>query len=567
MTEGVNYPLGKIDEYAALLEQYTDNPDDIEAFGNLVGFLDEYIFSAAGYRYEEEHQMAYFDSKLPLAKRLIDFLMDQDERLTPLLFPEIAQCFFVLGDWELAARTYETALLAQRTLLEVKDPIDRTMMETDALLRLVHNLCLIYHLQGQDTASRLLKAEYRAYFNEEAELVSDVIANHPDLPKEKMIADFTELDADAPQTIYLSDWLLADDFGGLLKARIDDWQGSGVPYLTADMAREPSRVMIGEDQHWVYLTEYDYQDLTGSLICVFEHPNFGEKVESTEVAKDEKATEPVPTKKDLSTLLAELNDLVGLAAVKADVNSLINFQKARRLREQRGLAQPPMSMHLVFTGNPGTGKTTVARLLAQIYHQMGILSKGRLVEVDRASLVGGYVGQTAIKTKEVIESALGGILFIDEAYTLANGGANDYGQEAIDTLLKAMEDHREDLIVIVAGYPDQMARFLNSNPGLKSRFNKYLTFEDYQPAELVAMLEQRCTQYGVQLDPAALTYVQDYFATVCAQKPVNFANGRAVRNFLEDALTAQANRLAASDDFEAGLTILTRADVELAQLE
>lgn len=148
-----------------------------------------------------------------------------------------------------------------------------------------------------------------------------------------MIADFTELDADAPQTIYLSDWLLADDFGGLLKARIDDWQGSGVPYLTADMAREPSRVMIGEDQHWVYLTEYDYQDLTGSLICVFEHPNFGEKVESTEVAKDEKATEPVPTKKDLSTLLAELNDLVGLAAVKADVNSLINFQKARRLRE------------------------------------------------------------------------------------------------------------------------------------------------------------------------------------------------------------------------------------------
>lgn len=167
----------------------------------------------------------------------------------------------------------------------------------------------------------------------------------------------------------------------------------------------------------------------------------------------------------------------------------------------------------------------------------------------------------------MIESALGGILFIDEAYTLANGGANDYGQEAIDTLLKAMEDHREDLIVIVAGYPDQMARFLNSNPGLKSRFNKYLTFEDYQPAELVVMLEQRCAQCGVQLDSAALTYVQDYFATVYAQKPVNFANGRAVRNFLEDALTAQANRLAASDDFEAGLTILTRADVELAQLE
>ena len=186
--------------------------------------------------------------------------------------------------------------------------------------------------------------------------------------------------------------------------------------------------------------------------------------------------------------MAELDGLCGLDKVKADVKSLINLVKVRRLRQEHGLPVPPMSLHLVFLGNPGTGKTTVARLLAKIYRAIGVLSKGQLVEVDRSGLVAGFVGQTALKTGEVIEKALGGVLFIDEAYALANQDApNDFGREAIETLLKGMEDHRDDLIVIAAGYTELMGRFLHANPGLESRFNKYFYFEDYNGAQLLAI--------------------------------------------------------------------------------
>ena len=248
--------------------------------------------------------------------------------------------------------------------------------------------------------------------------------------------------------------------------------------------------------------------------------------------------------KKLDDYMDELNKLVGLEKVKKDVNSLINLVQIRKLRQDRGIKQPPMSLHLVFSGNPGTGKTTVARLLSEIYHEIGLLSKGHLVETDRSGLVGGYVGQTALKTREVIQSAMGGILFIDEAYSLAQASENDYGKEAIDTILKAMEDNRDDFIVIVAGYPELMDRFLHSNPGLESRFNKFIYFDDYNAWELYEIFWLMCDEANLTMDKAGDEYIKQYFELMYEHKSSNFANGRAVRNFFEEVITAQANRLA-----------------------
>ncbi len=253
-----------------------------------------------------------------------------------------------------------------------------------------------------------------------------------------------------------------------------------------------------------------------------------------------------PPKEDIAALREELGGLIGLSGVKREVDNLINMVSINKLRREHGLKVEELSLHMVFSGNPGTGKTTVARIMSRIYHSLDILSKGHLVEVDRSGLVAGYVGQTALKTQEAVQRALGGVLFIDEAYALTTRGPQDYGQEAVETLLKAMEDHRDDLVVIVAGYIELMEEFVQSNPGLESRFNRFIHFPDYTVDEMTGIFHMRCDKAGYTLAPAAEETLKEILGKE-SRDNIGFGNARGVRNLFEKALSRQANRLAAME--------------------
>lgn len=307
-----------------------------------------------------------------------------------------------------------------------------------------------------------------------------------------------------------------------------------------------------------------------------ETDSAGKKTEANETGKTGSgAPEAVPepesqaAKKEptLEELLEKLDTLVGLENIKKSVKSLINYVKIRKLRVEEELPNPPLSLHMVFMGNPGTGKTTVARILAELYRVIGVLSKGQLVEVDRSGLVAGFVGQTAIKTTDAVKSALGGILFIDEAYSLAPdvGSGNDFGREAIETLLKLMEDNRDDLIVVVAGYNEPMERFIGSNPGLESRFNRYFIFEDYNSEELYDIFHSMCSKSEYILTEDAVEFAREHFKNIYETRDENFGNARHVRNFFENIVTVHSDRVSALENHTRDdLTTVQREDLENA---
>lgn len=336
----------------------------------------------------------------------------------------------------------------------------------------------------------------------------------------------------------------------------------GLGVIAADRTSHPGEVEM-LTRHLGLLRAYvEHQ---GVKVSWTDHPG-GVASDAARAAAGGTGAQPEPDLEKLDKLLDRLRALIGLERVKQEVETLTNVIRVRRMRQKKELPVPPMSLHMVFMGNPGTGKTTVGRILAEVFQALTVLSRGHLVEVDRSGLVAGYVGQTAIKVREVVERSLGGVLFIDEAYALTtNRGGEDFGFEAVDTLVKLMEDHRDDLVVIVAGYPEPMREFVSSNPGLASRFNRYIEFPDYNAEELRAIFDKMCGESRYTLTPDASLLADELFRKMADEAGDNFGNGRDVRNLFENAVAQHANRVAImTDPSEEILCTLEEKDLQLA---
>ena len=504
-----------IEDYNRCHEKYINDPTDLKNAASLLSTLQYYIsmphiglfaHSKDYYTPFLANQDDLFNNKKQAALESIEILKIflDNPYAVPTIYMAIAQNYFIAGDID-NSLIYHLKLLNHDRVKKGGFPLDNWDYQAKATAAIVHNIRLLLSFKGDTASEKVIADKYSEAIDALSTWVDNVwIMSNRDDP-ESDLHDVEMLNEYPLKTFFVTpQFIYSPIFGGswLTDRRsnnlftMTDYYELHENYLFRSLRR-------GEEPDYRLIERIAY--IPQPAKSVSSIPQSFINNQDASFSSSELVSNTTKQKPDLSmdtpsfdSLMAELNGLVGLNDIKSDVEDLVGLVKMQKLRESKGLKTVPVSLHLVFTGNPGTGKTTVARILAEIYKEIGVLKSGQLIEVDRSGLVAGYVGQTAIKTQEKINEAIGGVLFIDEAYTLAKEG-NDYGQEAIDTILKAMEDRRNDFVVIVAGYSEPMHNFINSNPGLKSRFNKYFYFADYSGPELIEIFDRMCKKFDYKL--------------------------------------------------------------------